>query len=75
MRSEGSAGTPQRSSLATYWATVSFELLVMNTTRTPLARRRAIASAEPGMGSSPNHTTPSRSRSHVVVVGVIAVRF
>src|SRR2546428_12817042 len=38
------------------------ELLVVNTTRLPPARSRAIASAEPVIGVSPRQTTPSRSQ-------------
>src|SRR5437762_9092213 len=57
------------------------ELFVVNTTRSPPARSRAIASAEPGIGVSPRQTTPSRSQQmtgsaigsgeRVLVVGVV----
>src|SRR5213596_3497328 len=60
------------------------ELLVVNATRQPAARNASIASALPGIGVSPRHTTPSRSQQttrafgsvtgfveRVLVVGVV----
>src|SRR5437660_12893035 len=35
----------------------------MNPTASPAARKRTTASAAPGRGLSPSHTTPSRSRT------------
>ena len=40
------------------------ELLVTNSTRWPAARRRAMASAEPGIGWWASQITPSRSQMH-----------
>jgi uncharacterized protein (DUF1015 family) len=46
----------------------------MKTTFVPLERNRAMAAAEPGIGLSPNQTTPSKSIAHVTPGGCYAWR-